>query len=222
MSQENGKTKIQPTPLHSIVINQPMVRDYSTGGGHLPGDELVEGDERIVTKKWQGYPPENLNIVGKPVPPMPEVAIPRFTGTALYATRVWFPDLLYAKLLVSPHPHARVRSMDVSRAEQSPGVAYILTPENAPTTYPLPQELFFQGEVVAIVAAETEDLAEDAVAAIEVEYEVLPFASNLEQVMSPDAPELREGQGNVRMSEVDMRAGCKIPNRCAPARTTDR
>ena len=41
MSQENGKPKIEASPAHSIIINQPMVRDYSTGGGHLPGDELV-------------------------------------------------------------------------------------------------------------------------------------------------------------------------------------
>ena len=51
-----------------------------------------------------------------------------------------------------------------------PGVVYILTPQNSPKTYPMPTELFFQGEVVAIVAAETEDQAEDGVAAIEVEY----------------------------------------------------
>ena len=80
MSQNPSMTKIEATPHSTVVINQPMVRDYSTGGGHLPGDTLVEGDERIVTRKWQGYPPEDLNVVGKPMPPMPEVAIPRFTG----------------------------------------------------------------------------------------------------------------------------------------------
>ena len=201
MSQENGKTKIEPTPHHSIVIRQPMVRDYSTGGGHLPGDALVEGDDRIVTKKWQGYPPENLNVVGKPTPPMPEVAIPRLTGKAEYATRVWFPDLLYTKLLTSPHPRARIERLDTSRAEQMPGVAYILTHQNAPAAFGFPQELNHQGEVVAIVAADTEDLAEDAVEAIEVEYEPLPFASTIAQVMSPDAPDLRDGQGNVTTSE---------------------
>jgi xanthine dehydrogenase YagR molybdenum-binding subunit len=108
--------------------------------------------------------------------------------------------MLYAKLLISPHPRAKVKRLDVSRAEKMPGVAYILTPENAPKTYPLPAELFFQGEVVSIVAAETEDFAEDAIEAIEVEYEVLPFASNLAQVMAPGAPDLRNGRGNVTTS----------------------
>src|SRR3989441_635608 len=196
--QKRPKRKIEPHLNSAIIANQPMVRNFSTGGGHLPGDTLVEGDDKIVTKKWQGYPPENLNVVGKPNPPMPEVAIPRFTGKAEYATRVWFPNMLFAKLLTSPHPHARVRRLDASKAEKMPGVAYILTPEKAPKTYPLPPELFFQGDVVAIVAAETEDLAEDAVEAIEVEYEVLPFAANLAQIMSPNAPDLSRGGGQRR------------------------
>ena len=122
---------------------------------------------------------------------MPEVVIPRLTGKAMYATRVVLPEhAAMCKMLASPHPRAMVKTIDASKAEKMPGVAYILTPENAPKTYPMPEELFFQGEVVAIVAAETEDQAEDAVAAIEVEYEVLPFAASLEQAMAPNPPDL--------------------------------
>jgi CO/xanthine dehydrogenase Mo-binding subunit len=127
---------------------------------------------------------------------MPEVAIPRYTGKAEYATRVNLPNMLWIKVLPNPHPRARIRRMDASKAEKMPGVAYILTAENAPKTYPFPQELFFQGELVAMVAADTEDLAEDAVAAIEVEYELLPFAATIDQIMRPDAPDLRGGKGN--------------------------
>ena len=203
MSQNNGIPKIESEPHSTVVIRQPMVRDYSTGGGHLPGDELIEGDERILTRKWQGYPPENLDVIGKPMPPMPEVSIPRFLGKAQYAVRVWFPDMLYARFLTSPYPRARIRGLDTSRAERMPGVAYALTYQNAPSTSPLPQLLEFQGEIVAIVAAETEDQAEDAVAAIEVDYEVLPFASTIEQVMAPDAPDLREGRGNLIQLDED-------------------
>src|SRR5438132_6665860 len=128
------KRKIEAGLHSAIIVNQPMVRNFSTGGGHLPGDTLVEGDEKIVTKKWQGYPPQNLSVVGKPMPPMPEVAIPRFTGKAEYATRIWFPNLLYTKFLTCPHPHARIKSLDASKAEKMPGVAYILTYKNAPKT----------------------------------------------------------------------------------------
>src|SRR6266545_562740 len=183
MSQnpQKPKFKIQPSTHNIRVVNQPMVRDFSTGGGHGSEDTLTEGDNKLTIKKWQGYPPTNLNLIGKPLPPMPEVAIPRYLGKAEYATRVQFPNMLHIKILPSPHPRAKIKRIDVSKAEKMPGVAYILTPQNAPKTYPLPEELFFQGEIVAMVAADTEDLAEDAVEAIDVEYDVLPFASTLAQ-----------------------------------------
>jgi CO/xanthine dehydrogenase Mo-binding subunit len=184
------KQKIVSDPERCIIIEQPMVRNFSTGGGHGPEDTLVEGDQKFVTRKWQGYPPKDLNIIGKPHPAMPEVGIPRLTGKAEYATRVNFPNMLWVKLLTSPHPRARVKALDVSKAEKMPGVAYVLTAENAPRTYPFPTELFFQGEVVAMVAADTEDQAEDAVETIRAEYEILPFASNLEQASAPNAPDL--------------------------------
>ncbi|HEV3198166.1 MAG TPA: 2Fe-2S iron-sulfur cluster-binding protein, partial [Bryobacteraceae bacterium] len=216
------KIKIEPAPDSIIQIKQPMVRDYSTNGGHLPGDELLEGSRKTPTRKWQGYPPQNLNELGKPLPPLPEVSVPRFTGKAQYASRVWFPDLLYARFLTCPHPHARIKNLDTAAAEKMPGVKYILTYKNAPKSTAsisvstggrivegpaptgfrsvpeaLPQELNLQGEVVAIVAAETEDLAQDAADAIHVEYDVLPFASTLKDAMASDAPDLRGGKGNL-------------------------
>ncbi len=69
-------------------------------------------------------------------------------------------------------------------------MVFILSARNAPKTYPFPDELFFQGEVVAFVAADTDDLAEDAVSAIRAEYELLPFSGNLEQAMAANAPDL--------------------------------
>ena len=62
------KIKIEAEPESIVQIKLPMVRDYSTSGGHLPGDEVLEGAQKTVTKKWQGYPPENLNVLGKPMP----------------------------------------------------------------------------------------------------------------------------------------------------------
>jgi len=190
MSGNTPKTKLEGKPDNCIIIDQPAVRNFSTGGGHGPENTLVEGDAKLVTRKWQGYPPKDLNIVGKPHPAMPEVGIPRLTGKAEYTNRVVLPNMIYVKLLTNPHPRATVKTLDVSTAEKMPGVAFILTARNAPKTYPLPEELFFQGEVVAFVAAETEDLAEDAVSAIRTEYELLPFSGNLEQAMAANAPDL--------------------------------
>ena len=83
--------KIEPTLDNATIITQPMVRNFSTGGGHGPGDTLVEGDGKIVTPKWQGFPPVDLKVIGKPQPPLREVVEPRYRGTALYATRVHSP-----------------------------------------------------------------------------------------------------------------------------------
>jgi len=194
---QGPKVKLEPKMESVIQVKLPMVRDFSTGGGHGPGDTIFETDEQIPTKKWQGYPPQNLNVVGKPIPPLAEVAVPRFLGKALYATRVNLPNMLWAKVLVSPHPHAMIKSIDTSKAEKMPGVAYVLTYKNGPSTHPLSQELHFQGDVVAIAVANAEDLAEDALDAIDVEYEVLPFASTVYQAMGPNAPDLRRGRGNL-------------------------
>jgi len=204
-----SKEPIKPELENVVHIKMPMVRDYSTNGGHGPGDEVIEGPSRTVTKKWQGYPPENLNVLGTPLPPLPEVSIPRFTGKAQYASRVWFPNLLYARFLTCAHPHANVKEIDASAAEKMPGVHHILTYKNAPQLLrpnvargrilpePLPRELNLQGEPVAIVVADTEDLAQDAADAIKVEYEVLPYAAMLKDTMAPGAPDLGHGKGNL-------------------------
>ena len=63
------KAKIEPRMESVIQVKLPMVRDFSTGGGHGPEDTVDGSDPALVTKKWQGYPPENLNVVGKPQPP---------------------------------------------------------------------------------------------------------------------------------------------------------
>jgi hypothetical protein len=94
---------------------QPAVRaTFSTGGGHGPEDTLDRRRRQVVTKKWQGYPPQNLNIIGKPNPPMPEVAIPRYLGTADYASRVHSRTCL-DQALTSPHPRAKIRSWTCRR-----------------------------------------------------------------------------------------------------------
>ena len=204
----NPNNTIDPAPDSIVHIRMPMVRDYSTSGGHLAGDTVEKS-----TPKWQGYPPENLQIIGKSIPPLPEVSIPRFTGKALYASRVWFREMLHTWFLTCPHPRARIRDIDTSAAEKMPGVAAVITYMNAPQPgeafkknppvgnryfpVPLPINIDMQGEVVAIVAAASEDAARDAAEAIKVDYEVLPFASTLKDVLASNAPDLGNGKGNL-------------------------
>ena len=189
--------KIEPSLDDTKIITLPMVRNFSTGGGHGPADTLTEGDGKLVTKKWQGHPPVDLAIIGKPQAPLREVVEPRYRGTAEFATRIRLPGMLYIKFLRSPYPRAAIRNLDTAKAEQMPGVHHILTYRNAPKTNPLQIELMLQGEIVAIVAAETEDQAEDAVEAIVVDYLDLPSVPDLATAESEGATDIREGKGNL-------------------------
>ena len=189
--------KIEPSLDGATIITQPMVRNFSTAGSHGPGDTIIEGDARIVTKKWQGFPPVNLTMIGKPQAPLREVVEPRYRGTAEFSTRVRLPDMLHAKFVRNPYPRAAIRRLDTSAAEKMPGVHHILTYRNALKTVPLQVELALQGEIVAIVAAETENQAEDAAEAIVVDYLDLPSVPSLAIAESGHAPDLREGKGNL-------------------------
>ena len=141
-----------------------------------------------------------LAIVGQPVPRLDGWA--KVTGRAAYAYDIHLPGMLYARVLRSPLPHARLRRIDTSRAEALPGVYAVLSAANAPAirwyqqSYLFDRTLRFVGDEVAAVAAESIDLAEDALRLIDVEYEPLPFVVDLEAATRPGAPHVWEG-GNI-------------------------
>lgn len=120
--------------------------------------------------------------------------------------------MLHAAFLRSPHPHARIRSLDVSAAQRLPGIHAVITAADLPTDLPpQPCSHLFQGqrdtpyyalardrvryvgEPVAVVAADSLYLAEDAREAIEVDWEILPSVGDAEQALSAGAPRLYEG-----------------------------
>ncbi len=131
-------------------------------------------------------------------------AYERTSGAAVYPSDVILPDMLYGAILRCPHPHARVKSVDVAAARRLPGVAAVLTgadPEaDLQWAYGRQEQskLFapvcrYQGEAVAAVAAETPDQAADALRAIQVTYEVLPHVSDERQALAENAPPIYEG-----------------------------
>jgi xanthine dehydrogenase YagR molybdenum-binding subunit len=133
-------------------------------------------------KPWQ-----QTRVVGKPLPRVD--AYERVSGNAVYPSDVVLSDMLYAAILRCPHPHAVVKDVDTKEAEKMTGVRAVLTgaSREADVLWPWSPEvktkLFdtecrFEGEVVAAVAAETLYQAWDAVHAIKVKYEVLPFVSD--------------------------------------------
>lgn len=144
-------------------------------------------------------------IVGKGLPRVdgPEKA----TGKALFTVDVQLPGMLHGKLLRSPYPHARIISIDTSEAENLPGVkavmtgkdisdvryAFVDTPRYPADEQPLAiDKVRYIGDEVAAVAAISEEVAEEALRLIKVNYEVLPAVCTVEEALDPDAPAIHE------------------------------
>jgi xanthine dehydrogenase YagR molybdenum-binding subunit len=133
--------------------------------------------------------PENPRLISNEIPRLDGLA--KASGRAKYPSDVHPEGLLFAAMLYSPHAHARIKSIDTSKAEQIPGVRAIHIINEAGKT------LRYQGDDIAAVAADTEEIARDGVRAIEVEYEVLPHVATEPQAMADGAPQVNP-RGNVQ------------------------
>ena len=143
-------------------------------------------------------------IVGKAIPRVD--AYERLSGAAIYPLDVLLPDMLYAATLRCPHAHALVKKVDLTKARQMPGVRAVLSdadpearlpwysgPGNKPASRLFDPHCRHEGEEVAVVAAESPQQAWDAVHAIQVEYEKLPFVTSMDEALKPGAPAVQEG-----------------------------
>ena len=150
-----------------------------------------------------------LKVVGHDAPRID--AAERVSGKAKYTADIMLPGMLYARVLRSPHPHARVRRIDVSKARALPGVKAIVTHENCSVVwgagsisggaqyndevkkitkhrrYAFNNPVRFVGDPVAAVAAIDRHVAEEALQLIAVDYEPLPFVLDPEEALKPDA-----------------------------------
>ncbi len=150
-------------------------------------------------------------------------AYERVSGTAVYPHDVSLPGMLHGAILRCPHAHAKVLSIDTTAAEKMAGVHAVITRATPGTDIPwyerggtFSSTLFdatcrYAGEEVAAVAAETPLQAADAVRAIEVTYEVLPFVIDDAEALAPGAPAVHDGGnmvGEPRLRERgDLAAG---------------
>ena len=140
------------------------------------------------------------SIVGESFPrrDLPE----KLTGQAKYTSDIKLPGMLYGKFLRSPHPHARIVTLDASKAMKLPGVHAVLTPFDvpdgriAPDLPILDRVVRFVGDEVAAVAAEDEDIAQEAIRLIEVQYQPLPFVTDPQEALRPNAPAVHP-EGNL-------------------------
>ena len=144
----------------------------------------------------------NGHVVGQSVPRVD--AADKVTGRAMYTSDVQLPGLLHASVLRSPHAHARILSLDTSAAEAMPGVHAVISQQSLAEDMALIVEeeahavrrvldLFagekvrYQGEKIAVVAAETKALADAAVEAIKVEYDLLEPVIDVDLAWRADA-----------------------------------
>ena len=150
----------------------------------------------------------DYSVVGKRVPRIDSV--PKVRGDTKYSADLYLPGMLYAKVLRSPYAHARILNIDTSRAEKLPGVRTVITGKDAiPYRWgvfaytrdmqflPADKARFF-GQEVAAVAAIDEEIAQEAVNLIKVDWEPLPHVLDPEQALLDGAPQLHEDKpGNV-------------------------
>ncbi len=139
-------------------------------------------------------PWKKTNILGKRIPRTD--AYERMSGAAVYPSDVSLPNMIYGAVKRCPHPHARIKSVDVSAAERMKGVRAVIYKDaadaNPAWTYDdqasrlFPEVCRFEGEAVAAAAADTPYIARDALKAIAVDYEVLPFVSDERKALSAD------------------------------------
>ena len=158
--------------------------------------------------------------------PIRHDGVDKVTGAARFGADITLPGLLHGKILRSPYPHARIKSIDTSRAEAHPDVRAVATSSDLPAPVPIKQELvlgfypgdnilardkvLYVGHAVAAVAATSPHVAEEALSLIDVEYEELPFVNNVEDALKPGAPALHEhwtdggdGEGPLSGTNID-------------------
>jgi len=160
-----------------------------------------------------------LKAISRPLP-RPD-AVEKVTGKGIYADDLYVEGMLYAKALRSAYPHARLRRVDVSKARALPGVVAVLTAEDIPgrkncgvheIDWPVLcyDKVRYVGDAVALVVAESEEIASQALELIAVEYEPLPVVTGPKEAAAPDAPPIHE-QGNVlayyHLENGDIEAG---------------
>lgn len=155
---------------------------------------------------------KDLKVVGKRYP-IRDAAL-KVTGQLKYVGDMKLPNMLYGKLLFSPVAHARIKSIDTSKAEALPGVAAVATYINSPripynsavrfyehqipeVEYIFDDTVRFVGDRVAAVAAEDLETAEKAIRLIEVEYEELPAVFDPEEALKEDAVAIHKGGNKV-------------------------
>src|SRR5579859_6908829 len=181
----------EPLPLHRVHQNirsgGSCCRAYGREGRRAMSKQQVLNKPETPTSQ------PAYRVIGTPRPKVDAYA--KVTGRALYADDIMLPRMVYGRLLRSPHPHARILSIDASRALALPGVLAVITGEDLPRKYgilPSSQDEYalaiekvrYVGDPVAAVAALDPDILDEALKLVHVEYEVLPPLMSIEEALA--------------------------------------
>ncbi len=204
-----------PTPGQPIQLDP----DTDYGYGHGPSAEEYVGPEPasgpiLLTQTRTHISTLVLapaatatKVINKPEPKIDAVQLAK--GRPVFTDDMTLPGMLYAELLTSPHAHARIRAIDTTQAKALPGVHAVLTFKDVPRvmyasggqTYPNPppydqvsldNKVRHVGDRVAVVAAETPEIAQEALKLIKVDYELLPAVFDPEEAMKDGAPVIHD------------------------------
>ncbi|MCO6481031.1 MAG: xanthine dehydrogenase family protein molybdopterin-binding subunit [Phaeodactylibacter sp.] len=185
----------------------------------VPGHGLTEKEREVAIDEPPPMPiNEKLSVVGKRTKRAD--ALYKVTGAAKYTADIQLPGMLYGKFLRSPHPHARIKSLDLSAAKRYPGVHAVHVLDMEPggsvqldgghdasaETYNIDKLplLRYVGQPIAAVAAESQNIADEAVKLIKIEYETLPFVLELDKARQKNAPVVFEEKIEEEISEGDV------------------
>ena len=135
--------------------------------------------------------PSEFKLIGKPTPRVDGKLV--VTGRAMYTHDIFFKDMLYAKILRSPYASAEVAAVDLSAAQNLPGVKAVLKLKEGRVKY--------EGEQIAAVAAVSEKIAEEALKLIKVDYRTLPHVVTPEKAMAEGAPRVRDSANLEKINE---------------------
>jgi putative selenate reductase molybdopterin-binding subunit len=202
------------------------VRELPSKSEGIPDDKadsVIAGDRGEPMTVIQSLPkivaaPETKSYQSIGKPEIKVDAVKLVQGKAAFAADLEMRGMLVAKVLHSPHAHARIRRIDANQARALPGVAAVLTWQDIPRvvystagqsdpipgpldSFSLDNKVRFIGDRVAFVAAETEEIAEQALRLIDVEYELIPAVFDPAKAMQPEAPILHDEPEYVNFAE---------------------
>ncbi|MER2598445.1 MAG: molybdopterin cofactor-binding domain-containing protein [Caldilineales bacterium] len=212
------------------VENPPMINTFDrVFAAEAPGSDqppaLPDGsatDRNDIAVQTQTpvlvVAPPQTRVVNKPEIKVDAVKLAK--GRAVFTDDLELPGMLYGALLTSPHAHARILDIDTTAAEALPGVHAVLSYKNTRRvlyasggqSYPQPppfdqvsldNKVRHYGDRVAVVAAETPELAQQALTLIRVSYEVLPAVLDPEAAMQPGAPVIHDEPDAISIHDAD-------------------